>query len=50
MMDQLCLDMAAKGVATDCVSLYIVYSGHQGIPGTGGSAKFTRMTNHCPCD
>ena len=45
MMDQLCLDMAAKGVVTDCVSLYIVYSGHQGIPGTGGSAKFTRLTN-----
>ena len=45
MMDQLCLDMTAKGVVTDCVSLYIVYSGHQGIPGTGGSAKFTRLTN-----
>lgn len=45
MMDQLCLDMAAKGMVTDCVSLYIVYSGHQGIPGTGDSAKFTRMTN-----
>lgn len=39
MMDQLCLDMAAKKVVTDCISLYIGYSYTQGVPGTGGTAS-----------
>ena len=45
MMDQLCLDMAAKKVATDCVSLYIGYSHTQGVPGTGGTASLGMETN-----
>ena len=39
MMDQLCLDMTAKKLATDSVSLYVGYSHTEGIPGTGGTAK-----------
>lgn len=45
MMDQLCLDMAAKKVATDCISLYIGYSYTQGVPGTGGTANLGAETN-----
>lgn len=45
MIDQLCLDMAAKKVATDCVSLYIGYSHTQGVPGTGGTASLCVETN-----
>ena len=45
MMDQLCLDMAAKKVATDSISLYIGYSYTEGIPGTGGTASFGLATN-----
>ena len=36
MMDQLCLDMAAKKLATDSVSLYVGYSYTYGVPGAGG--------------
>ena len=39
MMDQLCLDMTAKKLATDSVSLYVGYSHTEGIPGTGGTAN-----------
>ncbi|MBQ7898374.1 MAG: DNA methylase [Bacteroidales bacterium] len=45
MMDQLCLDMAAKKLATDSVSLYVGYSHTQGVPGSGGSAKLGIETN-----
>ena len=45
MMDQLCLDMAAKKLATDSVSLYVGYSHTQGVPGTGGTAKLGAETN-----
>ena len=45
MMDQLCLDMAAKKLATDSVSLYVGYSYTQGIPGAGGTAKLATETN-----
>jgi len=45
MMDQLCLDMAAKKLATDSVSLYVGYSYTQGIPGSGGTAKLATETN-----
>jgi DNA polymerase V len=45
MMDQLCLDMAAKNVATDCVTLYVGYSYTQGIPGTCGTANLGAETN-----
>ena len=45
MMDQLCLDMAAKKLATDSVSLYVGYSYTQSIPGAGGTAKLATETN-----
>ena len=45
MMDQLCLDMTAKKLATDSVSLYVGYSHTEGIPGTGGTAKLGVETN-----
>lgn len=45
MMDQLSLELAAQGLATDSVSLYVVYSYPQGIPGTSGTAKLGRETN-----
>ena len=45
MMDQLCLDMAAKKLATDSVSLYVGYSHTQGVPGSGGIAKLGVETN-----
>ena len=45
MMDQLCLDMAAKKLATDSVSLYVGYSHTEGVPGTGGTAKLGMETN-----
>ena len=45
MMDQLCLDMAAKKLVTQSVSLYVGYSHTQGVPSVGGTARFTRHTN-----
>ena len=45
MMDQLCLDMAAKRVATDSISLYVGYSYTEGVPGTGGTANLGTVTN-----
>lgn len=45
MMDQLCLDMAAKKYVTDSVSLYVGYSLSQGVFGTGGTVRFTTETN-----
>ena len=45
MMEQLCLDMAAKKLVTDSVSLYVGYSHTQGVPGSGGSAKLGIETN-----
>lgn len=45
MADQLCLDMSAKKLATDSVSLYIGYSYTQGVPGSGGTAKLAMETN-----
>lgn len=45
MADQLCLDMAAKGLVTDSVTLYVGYSYTQGAPGAGGTAHFARPTN-----
>ena len=45
MMDQLCLDMAAKKLATDSVSLYIGYSYTYGVPGVGGTAQLAYETN-----
>ena len=45
MVDQLCLDMAAKGFATESVSLYIGYSYTYGVPGVGGTAKLSAETN-----
>ena len=44
-MDQLCLDMTAKKLAADSVSLYVGYSHTEGIPGTGGTAKLGVETN-----
>ena len=45
MMDQLCLDLAARHLTTDSVTLYVGYSHPQGNPGAAGTAKFTRHTN-----
>ncbi len=45
MMDQLCLDMAAKKLATDSVGLYIGYSYTYGVPGVGGTAQLAYETN-----
>ena len=45
MMDQLCLDMAAKRVATDCISLFVGYSYTQGVPGASGTANLGVETN-----
>lgn len=45
MVDQLCLDMAAKGLATESVSLYVGYSYTYGVPGVGGTAKLSAETN-----
>ena len=45
MMDQLCLDMASKHLATDSVSLYIGYSYVYGVPGVGGTAQLSSETN-----
>ena len=45
MMDQLCLDMAAKKLATDSVSLYIGYSYTYGVPGVSGTAQLSSETN-----
>ena len=45
MMDQLCLDMAAKKLVTDSISLYVGYSHTQGVPGVGGTAQFSGPVN-----
>lgn len=45
MADQLCLDMAAKKLVTESVTLYVGYSYTQGVPGAGGTAQFARPTN-----
>lgn len=45
MMDQLCLDMAARKLATDSISLYIGYSYTYGVPGIGGTAQLAYETN-----
>lgn len=45
MVDQLCLDMAAKGLATESVSLYVGYSYTYRVPGAGGTAKLSAETN-----
>lgn len=45
MMDQLCLDMAAKKYVTDSVTLFVGYSLSQGVFGTGGTVGFTSQTN-----
>ena len=45
MSDQLCLDMAARKLTTESVSLYVGYSHTQYIPGVGGTAKLALPTN-----
>ena len=45
MMDQLCLDMAARKYVTDSVSLFVGYSLSQGAFGTGGTVRFLSETN-----
>lgn len=45
MMDQLCLDMAAKKLVTESVTLFVGYSCTQGVPNAGGTARFSRATN-----
>lgn len=45
MIDRLCLDMAAKKLVTESISLYVGYSYTEGVPGVGGTAQFARPTN-----
>lgn len=45
MIDQLCIDMAAKKLVTESISLYVGYSYTEGVPGVGGTAQFARPTN-----
>lgn len=45
MTDQLCLDMAAKKLATDSISLYVGYSHALDTHGAGGTAKLAAETN-----
>lgn len=45
MMDQLCLDMAAKKYVTDSITLFVGYSLSQGVFGSGGTARFASQTN-----
>ena len=45
MIDQLCLDMTAKKLVTDSVTLFVGYSLSQGAFGTGGSVRLTTQTN-----
>ena len=45
MMEQLCLDMTAKKLVTDSVTLFVGYSLSQGAFGTGGSVRLTTQTN-----
>ena len=45
MMDKLCLDMVAKQLATQSVSLYVGYSYAYGTEGAKGTASFGAETN-----
>lgn len=45
MIDQLCLDMTAKKLVTDSITLFVGYSLSQGVFGTGGSLRLTTQTN-----
>lgn len=45
MMDQLCLDMVAKKLVTESVSLYVGYSLRYCDGGTSGTAKISSQTN-----
>lgn len=45
MMDQLCLDMVAKHLATESVTLYVGYSHAYGLEGARGTAKLSKETN-----
>lgn len=47
MTDQICLDMAAKKLVTESVTLWVGYSYTEGIPGVLGTAQFCRPTNLC---
>ena len=45
MMDKLCLDMVAKKLATQSVTIYIGYSHAYSAEGTKGTASFSTETN-----
>ena len=45
MMYQLCLDMAAKKLVTESVSLFVGYSLSQGVFGASGTVSFSTETN-----
>ena len=45
MADQLCLDMAAKKLVTQSITLFVGYSYTEGVPCVGGTAQFTRELN-----
>lgn len=45
MVDQLCLDMVSKKLATESISLYVGYSHTQGTYRASGTAKLSQATN-----
>lgn len=45
MVDQLCLQMAAKNLATESVGLFVGYSYTYGVPGVSAQAKIAMETN-----
>lgn len=47
MTDQICLDMAAKKLVTESVTLWVGYSYTEGVPGVLGTAQFCSPTNLC---
>jgi DNA polymerase V len=45
MADQICLDMAAKNLVTESITLWVGYSYTEGVPGVLATAQFCRPTN-----
>ena len=45
MADNICLDMAAKNLVTDSITLWVGYSYTEGVPGVLATAQFCRPTN-----
>ena len=45
MADNICLDMAAKNLVTESITLWVGYSYTEGVPGALATAQFCRPTN-----